>query len=209
MYQLVLRCMQAAGAILPCAGFIIDAPFGKFGWNSSWNVNGVCGRSYTGNLGWMIMECVAPVSTALSFRANARIPSAWSWLMIWLFILHYIHRAIIQPYVNTTRTPLHALVVMSAIAFNAANGFLMGTWLAKGGQSAVHIGAASVGLVLFGVGLGGNIYHDALLRKLRATPPRRGEHVVKGTSCLYRIPYGGLFRWVSYPNYLCECTSVH
>ena len=48
MYHWVLRGMQATAAALPFLGTVVDAPFGKFGLSSRWNVHG--------NAGWMVME---------------------------------------------------------------------------------------------------------------------------------------------------------
>ena len=75
MYRWVLRGMQAAAAALPFLGTVVDAPFGKFGLPSRWNVHG--------NAGWMVMECVAPLVTTLSFfSAPAHHEAhAWAWLM--------------------------------------------------------------------------------------------------------------------------------
>lgn len=200
MYHWVLRGMQATAAALPFLGTVVDAPFGKFGLSSRWNVHG--------NAGWMVMECVAPLVTTLSFfSAPAHHEAhAWAWLMLSLFQLHYANRALIQPLLNAPRSPLHISVVLSAVAFNAANGFLMGTWLADGG-AAPSPGLkrwAYIGLVLFVLGFVGNVYHDALLRSLRLTPPSSSEQVVQHGTCIYRIPHGGLFRWISYPHYVCE-----
>ena len=50
-----------------------------------------------------------------------------------------------------------------------------------------------IGLILFLAGYGVNRWADLTLRGLR----RPGETG-------YKIPYGGLFRWVSCPNYLGE-----
>lgn len=200
MYHVVLRGMQAAAAALPFIGTVVDAPFGKFGLPSRWNVHG--------NGGWMVMECVAPLITTLAFFSapTHHEAHASAWLLLGLFLLHYTNRAVIQPLLNAPRSPLHISVVLSAMAFNAANGFLMGTWLAHGGSvppPGMNLWG-HVGLLLYVLGFVGNVYHDALLRSLRMTPPASSEEVVRVGSCIYRIPQGGLFRWMSYPHYFCE-----
>ena len=119
MYDEVLRCMQAVALMLPCIGCFIDAPFGKFGLPSAWNVNG--------NVGWMLMESIAPMAVCLSFYGQVQaVMHAWAKIMLWLFVAHYVNRAWIQPWMNPPRTPLHISVVLSAMAFNAANGYLIG-----------------------------------------------------------------------------------
>lgn len=40
MFELVLRAMQVAAIALPPLLLVFDAPFGKFGLPSAWNVHG-------------------------------------------------------------------------------------------------------------------------------------------------------------------------
>ncbi|WFD20366.1 hypothetical protein MCAP1_002610 [Malassezia caprae] len=189
-----LRAMQAAAVLLPPVLLIFDAPFGKLGRASAWNVHG--------NGAWMAMEAVAPC--ALVANAYARGALAWpTHALVALFVLHYVNRAVYQPWRNPPRSPLHLSVVLSAMAFNLVNGTLLGTWLARGG-TAHHASVWTLaGVALFALGLWGNMHHDARLRRLRTEAPARGEPVVQGHAA-YRIPRGALFEWVSYPNYLCE-----
>lgn len=148
-----------------------------------------------------IVTMPAIVASACAQAPITELPRA-SKLILGLFLLHYVHRALIQPLRNPPRSPLHASVVLSAIAFNSINGYLHGTWIARGVEAqrygAVTLAAFVLGLSLFVIGATGNIWHDEVLRRLRlGAPPRT-----------YAIPHGGLYRWISYPNYLCECASV-
>lgn len=152
------------------------------------------------------MELVAPFAACVAAFWRNSLPPA-SKAMLILFVAHYVNRAAIQPLLNAPRTPLHLSVVVSAVVFNAANGWLMGTWLAAGGMPRNSGLVTCVGTALFMVGFAGNILHDSLLRRLRTEPAPADEPVVRTTSSTYRIPHGALFRFVSYPNYLCECTS--
>lgn len=146
------------------------------------------------------MELVAPLS-AVWF--------AWprlSWMLA-LFVLHYVNRAVVQPLCSPTRSPLHAVVVLSAVVFNLMNGYLLGTWLRGVGEAPMpgwytSVGVA-LGILMYAGGLAGNVWHDQVLLALRRTP--RDGASVRTASSDYRIPYGGLYRWISYPNYLCEC----
>ena len=83
MYDEVLRCMQAVALMLPCIGCFLDAPFGKFGLPSAWNVNG--------NVGWMLMESVAPLAVCVSFYGQVQaVIHAWAHTMLWLLSLIHI-----------------------------------------------------------------------------------------------------------------------
>lgn len=150
------------------------------------------------------MELVAPVTLLYCVWPQ------WN-TMVALFVLHYTNRALVLPWLNPPRAPLHVSVVGSAVVFNAMNAYLLGSWLRGRGEPVpatpwTHA-AYCGGLFVFAWGLAGNVYHDHLLLRLRKraqTGPRVGTE-----AGAYRIPYGGLYEWISYPNYVCECTSVY
>jgi 3-oxo-5-alpha-steroid 4-dehydrogenase 1 len=62
------------------------------------------------------------------------------------------------------------------------------------------------GLVLWAVGLAGNIWHDEILLNIRRKAKSKGKAKADGTSKgeHYAIPQGGLYSLISYPNYFCE-----
>jgi protein-S-isoprenylcysteine O-methyltransferase Ste14 len=88
-------------------------------------------------------------------------------------------------------------LVAVGFAFNAMNGFINGTYLffLSGGYPTDWLWDARflAGLTLFIAGFVINRRADLTLRRLRA-PGESG----------YKIPYGGLYHWVSCPNYLGE-----
>lgn len=112
--------------------------------------------------------------------------------------MHYIYRSFIFSYLKRTVTPYMPMSIMfMAIFFNITNGFLNGYFL-------FHLTDPYpfnwlwdfrfiAGSILFFSGMIIHIFSDNILRKLK----RQGE-------TNYKIPYGGLFKWVSSPNYLGE-----
>lgn len=145
------------------------------------------------------MEIVAPLAAIAATHAAAPLYTLapGPQLVLGLFVLHYVNRALIQPLRSPPRSHIHLSVALSAVGFNCINGYLLGTWLTKGGE--VFQGPARqviIGLALFVVGALGNIWHDEILRSLRIGAPFR----------TYRIPRGGMYHFISYPNYFCECT---
>lgn len=145
------------------------------------------------------MEIVAPLTAIAATHAAAPLYSlaAGPQLVLWLFVLHYVNRAVIQPLRNPPRSHIHLSVALSAMVFNSINGYLLGTWLTKRGEAFQGpTFQVIIGLVLFVVGAVGNIWHDEILRALRIGAPFR----------TYRIPCGGMYHFISYPNYFCECT---
>jgi steroid 5-alpha reductase family enzyme len=118
-----------------------------------------------------------------------------------LWILHYIHRVFIFPLqIRTARKKIPILIVLLAFIFNIINGFLNGYWFvyfATEYRSGVLINLRLiVGVILFLTGYVINKYHDLILINLR---PASGNG--------YKIPYGGLFKYVSCPNFLGEIIS--
>ena len=149
--------------------------------------------------GWLLMEAPCLIACLATFllsggHRSALVPVVF--MVIWQS--HYIYRAIIFPLrmrERNKRMPLAA--VLFGMSFNTLNGFLNGYafshsehlldpgWLATP--------QFAIGILLMVIGLGINIHSDNILRNLRA-PGETG----------YKIPQGGLYRWVSAPNYLGE-----
>lgn len=290
LYSIVLTSFKAWPFLIPVLS-LINAPHGRFAFDSLLNING--------NLGWFLMEIPSPIFVLLgalskplstsvvkgtssggflpplsalfspSIKQFFALPSA-NQLLVVMFLIHYSHRAVLQPLRSPKRSPLHISVPLSALAFNLINGFVMGSWLggrtpwsalpqpavasaslaavgAKAGSAAstvaaselarklVSSGAADalgvgapgliansvwksplwyVGLAGWAIGFAGNVYHDEILMDIRR-PHKQSQqankqsdghtNVGKGKSARkYSIPRGGLFEYISFPNYLCE-----
>lgn len=181
--------------VIFCALFVVGSPYGsQTSYQGRWTVNG--------RLAWITMELVSPIAltyNCLPALSSARQVSFWLWC---LWLIHYINRSLMYPLRQPSRKPMHVGIMLSACLFNTINGTLNGSWLtASRYQSAVSqyiydYPAGSIGgLSLFVVGMVGNIYHDNILMRLRATA---------SSSSAYSIPKDGLFALVSCPHFLCE-----
>jgi steroid 5-alpha reductase family enzyme len=117
--------------------------------------------------------------------------------MLGLFVVHYIHRSLIFPFqIKTKGKRMPVVIVLSAIGFNAVNGFSIGYYFghfAYYPESWLEDYRFMGGVLLFLAGMGLNLWSDYYLIGLR----RPGETG-------YRIPEGGWFRYVSCPNHLGE-----
>ncbi len=169
----------------------VAAPYGRHA-RTGW------GPSIPSKLGWVIMEGVAAVAILyFCFRQRpAMTPTLWLLLALWEF--HYINRSFVYPLRTRTRGKRNPLtVVLMAMAFNTWNGYLNGHWL--GAHAADYTSAWMqqpqfiVGITCFVAGFAINVWSDEILIRLR------GE-----SDTGYSIPKGGLFRFVSCPNYLGE-----
>ena len=111
--------------------------------------------------------------------------------------IHYVHRAFIFPYRMRFSSRMIPLVVpLLGIAFNTLNAYINARWLTHFGDYGpewLYDPRFLLGSALFVAGWLGNLDSDNKLRSLRQSG---------GTS--YKIPKGGLYRWISAPNYGCE-----
>lgn len=167
------------------------APYGR-------HQTGRAGPTLPHRVGWIVMETVSPL---LLLLVGGR-ALGWHWdllsgphlALFGLWVLHYVYRAGIYPFVarwKNRRMPV--LIMVSAIVFNLVNGSLNGFELALRPPPEAGSPVFLLGGALFVLGLGINIHADLILRRLRK-PGETG----------YAIPHGGLYRWISCPNYFGE-----
>jgi 3-oxo-5-alpha-steroid 4-dehydrogenase 1 len=172
----------------------VTQPYGRHSKNN-W------GPMINNRLGWFLMESPSLVIFGYFLGFKADLLNVLILLPGFLWMLHYIHRVLIFPLqIRTARKKIPMLIVFLALIFNVINGFLNGYWLvhfATDYSSGILINLRLIGgVILFFSGFAINKYHDAILIKLRPT---------SGNG--YKIPYGGLFKYVSCPNFLGEIIS--
>jgi hypothetical protein len=171
--------------------FFINAPYGRHtskGW----------GPMISNRLGWLIMEAPSPLLMLFFFvlgEAPKTLPSIVFLLMWWA---HYLHRAFIYPFtIADGRKKMPVSVAWLALVFNLGNGYLNGFYLfsLSGGYTLRWLWDIRflVGFVIFVTGFVINRWADEVLRRLRM-----------GGDMGYKIPYGGLYEWISCPNYFGE-----
>ncbi|KAL1898675.1 hypothetical protein Cpir12675_001782 [Ceratocystis pirilliformis] len=140
-----------------------------------------------------------------------------------LFIIHYVYRAVLFPFMQPSMSPIHALIWLNAAFFQVCNGISIGGWLGGYGPTTArdwmpHSWSTAqfvVGIALFYIGLMGNFFHDEELREIRRAERRKRERINSSSGKQlaekdvdvqkhYRVPEAMLFKWVLYPHYLCE-----
>lgn len=228
----VHRVFSLVSLVGPVTHFV-NAPFGRFSLSKSrLNVNG--------NIGWFIMELVSPVTFSLSLLGSLLDTSplsiasslslgqdAWTKaasfttptkILAVLYLVHYINRSTISSLrTPQKRSPMHITVPLSAVAFNLANGYLMGAWLggrtssltAKIGavpEVALHSKLFWFGVTLWTLGFLGNLVSDEILYDLRR--PSKDDKGQEKPAPRYSIPRGFLYDrpigGISFPAYFCE-----
>ena len=118
-------------------------------------------------------------------------------LLLTCWQVHYVNRMVVYPLrMRGAATGMPVWVVAMGLLFNALNAYINARWISELGTYAASWlldPRFLLGVAVFAGGMAINLHSDSLLRRLR----RPGETG-------YKIPRGGLFRWVSCPNYLGE-----
>jgi len=169
----------------------ITAPYGRHA-RSGW------GTMINNTLGWVVMELPSPVCFALAFFSSDVPKSNINFLLMGMWMLHYINRSIIFPlrYPNKNKQmPLS--IALNAVFFNLVNGSINGYFLGvvQPQYAAGYLMQWNfiLGVTLFAAGYLINIQSDNILLRLRK-PGETG----------YKIPHGGFYRFISCPNYFGE-----
>jgi protein-S-isoprenylcysteine O-methyltransferase Ste14 len=149
-------------------------------------------------IAWVYMESPSVFAFAYFFFSGANATQTVPLVLLLMWQAHYIQRTLIYPLQMRVREGdnMPLLIASSGFAFNVVNSFLNGSWIATYGS--YDLGWLSdprfiIGVVVYLVGYVVNRQSDSILRELRK-PGESG----------YKIPQGGLYRWVSSPNYFGE-----
>jgi protein-S-isoprenylcysteine O-methyltransferase Ste14 len=180
-----------AAAVVFILLFFVTAPYGR-------HTRGGWGPRISGRAAWVFMEIPAVVVFAGCFLAGNGLAPGIVWLFVALWEIHYVHRTFIFPFrLHEAGKTTPVLIVAFAVAFNVFNGYVNGRYLGVGASTYdvrwLEDPRFLIGVGLFIAGTAGNLWSDRILINLR----QPGETD-------YKIPRGGLFRWVSCPNYLSE-----
>ena len=166
------------------------APYGRHG-RAGW------GPTVSPRAGWILMESPAVLAWLGVYLAGPHRAEVVPLLLLGLWQAHYVHRTFIFPFRmrgDGRRLPL--VLAGSGAFFNLVNAWVNARWVSALGDypdtwltSPFFVG----GVLVFCVGMAINLHADTVLLHLRA-PGETG----------YKIPRGGLYRFVTCPNYLGE-----
>jgi 3-oxo-5-alpha-steroid 4-dehydrogenase 1 len=178
-------------ALVFVALLFFAAPYGRH-FRSGW------GPSINNKLGWVIMEAAAALVFAICFMFGSNINTITTLVFFGLWEAHYIHRAFIYPFgLRSKSRGMPIIIVGFGLLFNTVNGYLNARYISifSNGYTNGWLGDPRfvAGVLLFITGFIINRRADQILHDLR----QPGESV-------YKIPYVGLYRWISCPNYLGE-----
>jgi len=189
MVDLVSLVMIGLGLVVFGLLFYTQAPYGKFhrkGW----------GPELKAGWAWMLMEMPSPLLILFFFVTSAD-KSLVKWIFVILWLLHYLYRSFIYPFLKGGRSkPYPVSVAGMAFLFNCANGFINGYGifhLMEYGDNWLWSFQFTGGLAIFVLGFYINKRADLEFIK------------IKGRSKAgYVIPRGWLFEYISSPHYFGE-----
>lgn len=170
--------------------FFVTAPYGRHG-RKGW------GPEVGQRLGWVLMELPAVALWLGIFAVGAHALEVAPLALMAIWQLHYINRTFVFPFrirAEGKTTPVS--IVLTAIVFNTLNAYINARQVSEIGSYGAEWlmdPRFVVGAAMFLVGFGINQHADYVLMNLRK-PGDTG----------YKIPVGGLYRWITCPNYLGE-----
>ena len=191
LHSAILLAWFPLSAIVCGVLLFISAPYGR-------HSRGGWGPAIPSAVGWILMEAPAALVILGFYLTAPRTVGLAAWVFLLVWEVHYVHRAFIYPFrLKLAGKTMPLTVALMGVFFNGVNGYLNGRHFTAFGPEY----AASwlmdprfiCGIILFGLGLGVNLYADQILINLRA-PGETG----------YKIPRGGPYRLVSCPNYMGE-----
>jgi 3-oxo-5-alpha-steroid 4-dehydrogenase 1 len=177
----------------------VPTPYGRFA-DPKW------GLSLDPRLGWFLMELPASVAFYLTYFRGPNRFEPFPLFVLFVWTCHYANRGFLMPLLMRVpaghKTGFGFMVVAIGWAVTSLHGYLSAAWVtrfhAEPGLSWLLDPRFLVGVALYYGGLAANVHADHVLRTLRTTDEvKRGERV-------YRIPVGGLHRWVTNASYLAE-----
>jgi len=191
IYHIVLLGSIPLALIIFVSLQFISAPYGRhmrYGW----------GPSLPNQFGWMVMESPSAILFPVLFFLGTAPKTISMILFLILWESHYIHRAFIYPFrIANGKKGLPVSVILMAIIFNLGNVYMNGYYLfsLSGGYpvSWIRKPQMAIGVIIFVFGFIINKWADQVLRSIRINSRDK-----------YRIPFGGLYRWISCPNYFGE-----
>lgn len=166
---------------------VLSAPYGRHvreGW----------GPTVPNRLGWVLMELPSVFGFAALFAMGAHRAELVPLLLLMVWMIHYVHRTFVFPFrVRTSGKRMPLTIVAMGFAFTAINATINGHQVGHVGSYVLGEPRLWLGIGVFAIGLVINLHADTVLIRLRA-PGETG----------YKVPKGGLYRWVTCPNYLGE-----
>ncbi len=165
----------------------------KWGWtvNNKW--------------GWFWMEIPTVVIFAIYYMLGGFTTAVVPLIFLFVWNLHYMQRTFIFPFLIRGKDPMPIAIILMGFVFNGLNAYLQANWLfILAPTIKPHFYQLNwlwdvrfiIGAIIFISGYTINLHSDRIIRNLR---PKDSIEAFE-----FKIPQGGMFKYVSCPSYLGE-----
>ena len=169
----------------------ITAPYGRHS-KKNWGV------MIDNRLGWILMEIPSLIIFVLLVLLGPKHPSTVIWILFGLWTVHYFNRSVLFPLrTKTSGKKMPMIIMFSAVFFNLINASINGYWFGFVSPAYPENWLTDPRFILGGIiFITGFIINQAADKKLIG--------LRKGGKTGYYIPRGGLFNYISCPNFFGE-----
>lgn len=198
-YDVPLAIALAIVVVTAVAAPFVPTPYGRF-------ASARFGVSMDPRLGWFLMELPASIAFYVTYWQGPHRFEPFPLVVLFVWTCHYANRGFLMPLLMRVpeggKNGFGLMVVVIGWVVTSLHGYLSAAWVtryhAEPGLAWLVDPRFVVGILVYYAGLAANLHADHVLRTLRSVDEvRRGERV-------YRIPYGGLFAYVTNASYLAE-----
>ena len=191
-FRIILVISLIVAVIVFPVLFFIAAPYGRYarrGW----------GPQLPNWLGWLLMESVSSILMLVMFILDGAPRTITLVIFLLMWEAHYIHRAFIYPFsLRDKWKPMPVMVSLMGAIFNLGNAYLNGRYLFDLSGSRYN----SDWLIKPQFILGGLLFIAGFIINRQADNTLRGLRTEGELG--YKIPKGGLYQYISCPNYFGE-----
>lgn len=198
-FDIALTIAFGIFVVTVAASFFVVTPYGRFADNRF-------GFALDPRVGWFLMELPATVAFHVTFFRSEHWAEPFPLFVLFLWSMHYLNRGFLMPLfmrvAKGQKQSFGLLVVVVGWAVTSLHGYLNATWVTEifpvRGVEWFKDPRFIVGALLYYGGLAANLHADHIVRNLRTR-----EEVERGER-KYRIPEGGLFKYVTNASYFAE-----
>ncbi|MFX1553789.1 MAG: methyltransferase [Promethearchaeota archaeon] len=148
-------------------------------------------------LGWFVMEIPTIIIYFIFYFISDRKTEVVPLIFLFFWMFHYFRRTFIFPLLIRGKQPMPISIILMGFIFNGINAYLQARWIYNFSPPYLIIWLFSpifiLGVITYFCGYVINFHSDLIIHNLR-----------KPSETEYKIPYGGMFKYVSSPTYLGE-----
>ena len=202
VYQYVLIGSFVYAAAILVGAFMAKAPYGKLGSERS-------GLNLPPRLGWFLMELPATLSFVWFYIHGQNAQELVPMIFLGIWLVHYGNRGFIFPLLmrvaKGSKGTFSIIVVVSGWLVTTLHGYLNAVFIS---HLSTHMTPEwlsdprfIIGVAIYACGFLLNLQSDSIIRNLRS----RDE--IESGEKIYRVPEGGLFKYITNPSYFSELMS--